>query len=336
MRKIVLFLVLWLATGWIFSAQAKTFVAEAARVVNEVKQGSVSANQAIKAFYQDFNRYASQMVDLETRVERWKKEGYLCDKYEECPEKWDAIYAQYQYYMRGLEEVFNKHREKIQEAVAQLHRQIYQALDKLQDLKSEEMMVSAEKLKALNLRNEKLKVRRQELLSKCPPQKNMSMECRLAWRQYNREVRRLNYELKRALYLVRMAKIQKKIIQQLNNILQNLNMVEENTVLALSRYAELFENFEFMAGSEGMMQIANSVENLKDLVQKVKELNEFAEGVELKVMDFGKITEKRLAMMEGVVGDFTSRSEEISAYTEKVNEKLLQQLKKEIGSQEIQ
>ena len=56
---------------------AKSFVTEATQVVDGVTEQSLQANGAIESFYRDFSSYASNMVDLEARVEQWQQQGFF-------------------------------------------------------------------------------------------------------------------------------------------------------------------------------------------------------------------------------------------------------------------
>ena len=335
-KKIVMlsFIFLW-ATA--VSALAKGFVAEATRVVDDVRRQSTSANQAFEDFYREFNRYASKMVDLEARVERWKKEGYLCEKYQDCPEKWDAVFAQYELYMREIEQVFHRYRPKIQQAVAEFHRRVYEGLDRIRDLRLAEPTVGRERFKNLRQRQLKLDREREELERVCPRER-VERECLRRWRAFNRKARQLNLEIQRTLFLVKLARLKLSIASRLETVLTALGDIEERTTSALSYYAMLFSEYEDLAGSSGVGALIQSIQDLKVLNQKLKDLETFSQGLQQHVMEMGKLLDKRLALTEQRLNlgeEASSATEEITRYTQVLeqNQELLDELSRELETE---
>ena len=119
--------------------QAASFVTEATSVVDQVIDQGQAANSEIDAFYQDFSQTATRMVDLEARVERWKSEGYLCEQYIDCVEKYDLIYAYYGQSMAEIQQAFERHQDGILAALSRFNRIVYQGKDRLSDLRSDDL-----------------------------------------------------------------------------------------------------------------------------------------------------------------------------------------------------
>lgn len=314
---------------------ARAFVAEATRVIEGVRQESLSANKALENFYREFNRYASEMVDLEARVQRWKKEGYLCEKYQDCPEKWDGVFAQYGYYMREIERLFNEHRPKIQQAVQSFHRRVYEGLDHLRDLKISTPSITPETLRELRSRQIRLSRDREALEQQCPPGQ-LSRECLRRWRAFNRRARQLNREIQRAIFTSKLARLKRSISERLEAILTGLTDIEDKATNALAHYAMLFSEYEELSGSSGIGALINAIEEIKVLDQKLKELEQFSKGLEIHVLELGKLLDKRLAMTEERLGIgeglISSSQEEVSRYTELLeqNDRLLEELSREL------
>ncbi len=313
-------------------AHPKSFVAEATTVISNVKDSGEDTNKAIVGFYQDFNRYASKMVALEERIEDWKKKGYLCDSYEKCPEKYDAINEQFNVYMKGLEQTFLKHKDAIQDSLCRFHTVIYKGIDSLRDLKSDDLANIKLKWKRLKEKKALLDKRREEVLTKCPKD-NRSRECRRLIRSLIRDQRRFNEKLKRLAFERKIAGLRNQINERLDQVMKDYSHLQETGFLSLAKLADLFSQYEYYDSSSGLGYLVSTLEQLKDLGKVINDMNKVSSGLEMRLTDMAQNLKARSNHLEfsGLPMETISRTDELETLTKerKKTNVLMWQMKSE-------
>lgn len=312
---------------------AKSFVTEATRVVDNVTDQGQHANTAIESFYQDFSQAAAEMVDLEARVEQWKAEGDLCAQYEQCPDKYELIYAQYGKSMSQIQSAFEKHRDDILESISRFNRGVYQGKDKLSDLRSDDLAALPAELDRLRGDQANLKTRKAKLSSECPDQS--SRQCARKWRAFNRSVSQTYQKLQRLAYTRKLSQLRESMVTKLDTVLDRFGDLEADAVATLADYAFMFEQYGELAGTQGIGQLMTTVKQLEDLEKKVSQMKDFGLGMKNHVLDAGNLMNERLAQISGHDMSVSSRSEMVSdnARLLESNENLLRELEKELGPQ---
>ncbi len=328
-------LALALFMGMAVRAMATSFVSEATVVVDRINKESQSANQEIEDFYRDFSKAAGDMIALEAKVDQWKKEGYLCGEYSKCPEKYDLIYAYYADRMAMIQKAFDEHRDAIQAALSRFNRVVYEGRDRIADLRTGDAVKVKADLHRLSLENERLRNLRANLEQQCPVSKEMSRSCVRRWRAFRRDAARVRRNLQRLLYVQRLNKLRKSIIDRLENILDSYSSLEADAVDSLANYAFIFEQYGELSGASGIGQLFQAVKQIRELDKKLAQMEKFGKGLQLHVLQVGKLMDDRLAQIEEQDIRVYSRTEQIEDATNLLesNDKLLRQLEKEVGAQ---
>ncbi len=318
-------------------AKATSFVSEATVVVDKINKESQAANQEIEDFYRNFSKAASDMIALEAKIEQWKKEGYLCDEYAKCPEKYDLIYAYYADRMAQIQKAFDEHRDAIQASLSRFNRVVYEGRDRIADLRSDDMVQVKSNLKRLRLENERLRNQRAALEQKCPLTQEMSRSCSRKWRAFRRDAARVRRNLQRLVYVQRLSKLRKSIIERLENILDSYTTLEADAVESLADYAFIFEQYGELSGASGIGELFQAVKEIRELDKKLSQMQKFGKGLQLHVLEVGKLMDDRLAQIEEQDINVFSRSEGIEEATNLLesNDKLLRELEKEVGGLEM-
>ena len=316
-------------------ALATSFVSEATVVVDRINKESQSANQEIEEFYRSFSKAAGDMIALEAKVDQWKKEGYLCDQYAKCPEKYDLIYAYYADRMAQIQRAFDQHRDAIQAALARFNRVVYEGRDRIADLRAGDSVKIKADLHRLSLENERLRNLRSNLEQQCPISKQMSRSCARRWRAFRRDAARVRRNLQRLLYVRRLNKLRRSIIDRLENILDSYSTLEADAVESLADYAFIFEQYGELSGASGIGQLFQAVKQIRELDRKLSQMEKFGKGLQLHVLQVGKLMDDRLAQIEEQDIRVYSRSQDIEDATNLLegNDKLIRQLEKEVGAQ---
>lgn len=312
-------------------AQAASFVTEATSVVDQVIDQGQAANSEIDAFYQDFSQTAARMVDLEARVERWKSEGYLCEQYIDCVEKYDLIYAYYGQSMAEIQQAFQRHQDGILAALSRFNRIVYQGKDQLSDLRSDELAALPVVIERLRNAHEELRSRDADLQQECP--ERTTAQCKRKWRALQRDLNRTTRELQRIAYTRKLATLRESIITRLDGVLERYSDVEEEAVGTLAQYAFIFERYGELSGSDGIGKLLTAATDLGKLDGKLRQLQDFGKGLEIHVLDMGSLINERLDQVAG--GDITVQSRRGALFESgdllEGNDRLLRDLEQEIG-----
>ena len=311
--------------------QAKSFVTEATSVVDQVIDQGQAANSEIDAFYQDFSQTATRMVDLEARVERWKSEGYLCEQYIDCVEKYDLIYAYYGRSMAEIQQAFERLLDGILAALSRFNRIVYQGKDRLSDLRSDDLAALPAELERMRNAQEELVSRIADLQQECP--ERTSTQCKRRWRAFQRDLTRTSRELKRIAYTRKLATLRESIITRLDGVLDRYSDIEEEAVATLTNYAFVFEQYGELSGSEGIGKLLTVATDLGKLDGKLRQMQDFGKGLEIHLLDMGHLINERLDQVAG--GDITVESRQ-GALVEsgdllEGNDRLLRELEQEVG-----
>ena len=323
-----------LATSFVVAvggAQAESFVAEATSVVDQVIDQGQLANTEIDEFYQDLSQSAARMVDLEARAERWKSEGYLCEEYSDCVEKYDLIYAYYGQSMADIQQAFERHRNGILASLSRFNRIVYRGKDRLSDLRSDELVALPAELERLRNAQAALRDRDAELRQECP--ERTSHRCRRKWRGFERDLGRTSRELKRVALTRKLATLRETIITRLDEVLGRYGDIEEEAVATLTNYAFIFEQYGELSGSEGLGNLLDVAADLGELDGKLRQMQDFGQGLEIHLLDMGSLIGERLDQVVG--GDLTVVSRR-GALVEsgdllEGNDRLLRELEQEVG-----
>lgn len=312
-------------------AQAASFVTEATSVVDQVTDQVQAANSEIDAFYQDFSQTAARMVDLEARVERWKSEGYLCERYADCVEKYDLIYAYYGQSMAEIQQAFERHQDGILAALSRFNRIVYQGKDRLSDLRSDDLAALPVELERLRGAQERLKSRNANLQQECP--ERTSRECKRKSRAFQRDLNRTTREIKRIASTRQIATLRESILTRLDGVLGRYGDIEEEAVATLANYAFIFEQYGDLSGSEGIGKLLTATAELGKIDEKLGQMHGFGKGLEIHLHDMGNLINERLDQIAG--GDIAVESRR-GALTEsgdqiEGNDRLLRDLEQEIG-----
>lgn len=312
-------------------ARAASFVTEATRVVSQVTDQGRAANSEIDSFYQDFSAAAARMVDLEARVERWKAEGYLCERYAECPEKYDLIYAYYAQSMAEIQQAFQRHQGGILAALSRFNRVVYQGKDKLSDLRSDDLAALPAEIGRLRGAQERLRARSSALQQECP--ERTSRACIRKWRAFDRDLQRSHREIKRATYARQLARLRESMLERLDGVLGRYGDIEENSVATLTDYAFIFEQYGELSGSEGIGGLLAAARDLAQLDGKLQQMQDFGKGLQVHLLDMGNLLNDRLGLLEGQDLEVGSRREVLtdSGNLLEGNDRLLRELEQELG-----
>ena len=312
-------------------AQAAGFVSEATNVVDQVIDQGQAANSEIDSFYQDFSQTAAQMVDLEARVERWKSEGYLCARYVDCVEKYDLIYAYYGQSMAEIQQAFGRHQDGILAALSRFNRIVYQGKDRLSDLRSDDLAAHPAELERLGNSQEELRGRNADLQQECP--ERTSRTCKRRWRAFQRDLNRTSRELKRIAYTQKLAKLRESIITRLDGVLGRYSDIEEEAVATLADYAYIFEEYGQLSGTDGVGKLLAVAGDLEKLDGRLRQMQDFKQGLEVHLLDMGKLIDDRLIGIGG--GDIAVESRRgglvESGDQLEGNDRLLRELEQEVG-----
>ena len=311
-------------------AQAASFVNEATRVVEQVTDQGKAANSEIDAFYEDFSPVAARMLDLEARVERWKTEGYLCERYADCAEKYDLIYASYAQSMAEIQQAFERHQDGILAALSRFNRVVYQGKDKLSDLRSDDLAALPAEIGRLRGVQERLKTRNAELRQECP--ERTGRECIRKWRAFDRDLRRSQRAIRRAAYARQIARLRSSMLERLDGVLDRYSDIEEESVATLTKYAFIFEEYGGFSGSEGIGRLLASARDLAQLDTRRRQMQDISEGLEVHVLETGKLFEDRIGLLEGEDLEVGSRREVLidSGNRLEANDRLLRELEQEL------
>lgn len=312
-------------------AQAASFVTEATNVVDQVIDQGQAANTEIDAFYREFSQSAARMVDLEARVERWKDEGYLCERYVDCVEKYELIYAYYGQSMAEIQQAFQRHQDDILVALSRFNRIVYKGKDRLSDLRSDVLTTLPAEVERLRSAQEELRNRDAELKQECP--ERTSRPCKRAWRALERDLKRTNRELKRVAYTRKLARLRESIITRLDGVLERYSDIEEEAVATLADYAYIFEEYGELSGAEGIGRLLNAAVELGKVDDRLQQMQQIRVGLGTHLIDMGKLMDARLADVAGSDISVHSRRSGLieSGDLMEGNEALLQELEQEVG-----
>ena len=277
------------------SATAKGFVTEAASVVDQIVDQGQAATNEIEAFYRDYHAPASRMVDLEARVERWKDEGYLCERYVDCVEKYDLIYAYYHQAVADIQEAFQRRQDGILAATSQFNRIVYQGKDRLLDLRSNELAELPAKVQQLRNTQDRLGARNLELRQECPERD--SRECTRKWREFDRALTRSHREIQRVAYTNKVAKLRGSILARLQEVLERYTDMEERWVSLLTQQAYVLEEIGTYSGSSGIGAMIANLGSLKGLDQKVEQMIKLLDGMEHHVKEVANVMNDRVTLI---------------------------------------
>ena len=320
------------------AAQAASFVTEATRVFDRVIDQGRAATTEIDAFHQDFSESAARMVDLEARVERWKAEGYLCERYVDCAEEYDLIYAFYGQSMAEIEEVFQRHQDSILAALSWLNHVVYEGKDQLSDLRSDDLAALPAELERLRGVQARLKTQNAALEHECP--ERTSRKCARKWRAFHRDLDRSHREIKRVAYTRELATVREALLKRLDSELGRYSDFEEDVVATLADYASTFEEYGELSGTEGIGKLLLATTDLHTFAAKVRQLRDFGKGPQIPVPDIGELVpdigelvSDRLNLITGQDLDVESRREALtdSGRLLEGNDRLLRELEREVG-----
>ena len=313
------------------NATAKGFVTEAASVVDQVVEQSQAATDEIEAFYRDYHAPASRMVDLEARVERWKTEGYLCERYVDCVEKYDLIYAYYDQSVAEIQQAFQRRQDGILAAISHFNRIVYQGKDRLLDLRSNELTELPAKVQQLRNTQERLKARNLELRQECP--ERTSRECKRRWREFERDLNRSDREIKRVAYISKVAKLRESILARLQEVLERYTDMEEQWVDLLTRHAYVLEEAGTYSGAAGIGGMIANLRNLKGFSQTVEQMVKLLDGMEHHVRQVASVTNDRVSLIADGDIDVESRRDRLieSGDMLDAHEDILQGLEQDVG-----
>ena len=324
-----------LATAWFVlaanAAQAASFVTEATRVFEQLIDQGKAANTEIDAFHQDFSGAAARMVDLEARVERWKAEGYLCKRYDDCHEKYDLIYALYGQSMAEIQQALQRHQDGILAAFSRWNRVVYEGKDQLSDLRSDDLAALPAELERLRGVQARLRTQNAALEHECP--ERTSRKCARKWRAFHRDLNRSYREINRVTYTRKFATIREALLKRLDSELGHYSELEENVVAALADYASTFEQFGWFSGTEGIGNLLLATTAGRPLADKVRQLHDIGEGLKVHVVDVGELMNNRLNLINGQDHDVESRREALTDSRRLLDgsDRLLQKLEREVG-----
>ena len=313
------------------AAQAASFVTEATRVFDQIIDQGQAATTEIDAFHQDFSGSAARMVDLEARVERWKAEGYLCKRYDDCHEKYDLIYAYYGQSMAEIQQALQRHQDGILAALSRFNRVVYEGKDQLSDLRSDDLAALPAELERLRGVQARLRTQNAALEHECP--ERTSRKCARKWRAFHRDLNRSHREIKRVAYTRKLATLREALLKRLDSVLERYSDLEEGAVATLAGYSFTFERYGEFSGTEGIGKLLHTTTALHTFDAKLRQFRDFGKGLQLHVLDMGELMSDRLDLITGQDLDVESRREALtdSGRLLEGNDRLLREMEQELG-----
>ncbi len=320
----------FLAAALIFSlaapAAAAKLVAEARSVVEAIQQKSSGLSTELTEFHTEFSAKAARMVQLETMMEELKEKGYLGKTYEESPEKYERIYAEYARYMTEIKDTFMKYAPKIQSSVKNFNASIYRGRDRIMELRSDNSGQIEGELIRVKDDFARIKAEKTRLESQCPRdgQTKMSSVCRSKWSNYQRRVNRLKQHVARMKFMRKMASLKTSIIGKLTDILDQYVDKEANTVDMLLSYASNFEEYGSFIGSKDLGGMLQAIQELRAMNETMRDFQQFQQGLTIHVEDMGNLVNKRLDHFMKNSGmddmDVEPRSQHLQSYDDQIDQ----------------
>ena len=278
-------------------AFAKKLTSEARSVIQHIQKKGNALSGTLTEFHQEFSASAGKMVNLEFLVTELKKKNYLGQKYEETPEKYERVYAEYARYISEIKDVFIKNFPKIQQALADFNRSVYYGKDRIAELKSDDLAVVETELGRSKQILRKLQTKRVALEADCPYTQNrhqMTRNCQNQWRDYKRQLRNLKRSVARLKYMKKISNLKDSISKKLTEIMERYVYKESETVDMLMNYAMSFEQYASFIGSNELGGMLSTFKELAKLETKLQDFEQFQLGLDSHVEDMGKIVDDRV------------------------------------------
>jgi hypothetical protein len=276
---------------------AKKLTSEARSVIQHIQKKGNALSGTLTEFHQEFSASAGKMVKLEFLVNELKKKNYLGQKYEETPEKYERVYAEYAHYISEIKDVFIKNFPKIQQALADFNRSVYHGKDRIAELKSDDLAIVETELGRSKQILGKLQAKRSELEADCPYNRNshkMTRNCQNQWRDYKRQLRNLKRSVARLKYMKKISNLKDSISQKLTEIMERYVYKESETVDMLMNYAMSFEQYASFIGSTELGGMLSTFKELAKLETKLQHFEQFQVGLDSHVADMGRIVDDRV------------------------------------------
>ena len=305
-------------------ATAIELVSEARSVIQGIQTKSSALSGELAEFHKEFSARAAKMVELEATVEDLKKKGYIGKSYNDTPEKYERVYAEYARYVSEIKDVFVKHFPRIQNSVSVFNKSIYYGKDRIAELRSDDLAIVNTELARSKQSFQKLQQNRVDLETMCSEGKKHSRNCKRQWRDYQRQLRRLKQSLARLEYIKKISDLKDSIVNKISRIMEKYVYKEADTVDMLMDYAFNFEQYADFIGNKDLGDMLKSIRELSKLEDRMRDFEQFQKGLGLHVADMGNQVVERLdhfikkAGMEDM--DMESRSEVLRSYEDQEDE----------------
>ncbi|MES9902659.1 MAG: hypothetical protein ABW168_08240 [Sedimenticola sp.] len=310
---------------------AKAVVNEASRVVNSIIQQGESTGGTIGSFYKEFNTSAAKLTELEAHVDGWKQKGHLCETYEQCPEKWDLVYAYSSQIMGNIQTSFNKNRDNMLQALRSFSKAVYEGKDNISDQRNEELATLPIKVSRLREANSSLREERSRAQEMCND--NSSTKCKRLFNQLSRKAKRINRELQRLVFTRKIAELRGSLVGKLDSVLDNYTDMEANAVSMMANYAFIFEQYSDINGAGGLGNLMNAIKELNALDKKLSNMDTISKGLQQSLIGMGETLNARLAELNGKDLSTESRSKALQSSSRILdsNDSIMAQLENELN-----
>jgi len=290
----VIFSLICVLLSYTANVSAKKLTSEARSVIQHIQHKGNTLSGELTEFHQEFSARAEKMVKLESMIDELKQKGYLGQKYDDTPEKYERVYAEYARYISEIKNVFTKHFPRIQQAVADFNRSIYHGKDRITELRSDDLAIVESELGRSKQILLKLQNKRIDIESTCPKDQKISKNCKRQWRNYQRQLQNLKRSLTRLQYMKKISKLKESIGQKLTEIMERYVYKESDTVDMLMNYAINFEQYAGFIGSHELGGMLSTIRELGKMDEKLRDFQQFQKGLDFHVADMGKIVDNRL------------------------------------------
>ena len=290
-----------------------------------------AANSEIDAFYQDFSAVAVRMVDLEARVERWKTEGYLCERYADCAEKYDLIYASYAQSMAEIQQAFERHQDGILAALSQFNRVVYQGKDKLSDLRSDDLAALPGGDRPAARGPGAAQDPQRGAPAGVPRTHGPRMHPQVA-RVRSRPPAQPARDQARGPTPASSRGCAARCSNALTACSTDTATSRRTPSPPSPHYAFIFEQYGGLSGSEGIGGLLAGVKGLAQLNTRLRQMQDFGKGLQVHLLDMGNLLNDRLGLLEGEDLEVGSRREVLtdSGNLLEANDRLLRELEQEL------